>query len=178
MFKRLLGIMLVCALIAGAYVQETGRNIPYVSAAVQVCTQHAQKCWELCAVVARSTLALLEKTTQQNTAIKQPPASAQQTFVSGAHVTASGIVVRILPDDNVGIRHQRFIVKFASGRTLLIAHNIDLAPRIANLRPGDAITVCGEYASNEKGDVIHWTHHDPAGRHPAGWIQHGGKTYQ
>lgn len=202
MFKRLLWIVFFCAVVAGvcvqgkgrriagvyvqkigqsihgAYVQEMGRRIPNVSAAVRAGTQCAQKCWDTCSGVARSKLALLEKPAQKNKVIKQQPASVQQSFVSGAQVTASGTVVRILPDDNVGSRHQKFSVKLASGRTLLIAHNIDLASRIANLSTGDTVSFCGEYASNDKGGVIHWTHRDPANHHPAGWIQHGGKTYQ
>lgn len=178
MFKRLLWIVFFCAVVAGAYVQETGRRIPYVSASVRAGTQYAQKCWDTCSGAARSKLALPEKPAQKNKAIKQQPASVQQTFFSGAHVTTSGTVVRILPDDNVGSRHQKFIVKLASGRTLLIAHNIDLASRIANLSLGDTVSFCGEYEPNDKGGVIHWTHRDPANHHPAGWIQHGGKTYQ
>jgi hypothetical protein len=25
---------------------------------------------------------------------------------------------------------------------------------------------------------LHWTHHDPAGRHVAGWLKHGDRVYQ
>jgi len=60
----------------------------------------------------------------------------------------------------------------------LLAHNIDVAPRIDGLAPGDRVRFKGEYIWNEKGGVIHWTHHDPQGRHVAGWIVHNGKTYQ
>ena len=93
-------------------------------------------------------------------------------------VEGSGTVTRILADDNDGSRHQRFIVKLGSGQTLLVSHNIDLAPRIEALAVGDTIDFKGEYKWNDKGGVMHWTHHDPAGRHGAGWLRHNGKTYQ
>ena len=86
--------------------------------------------------------------------------------------------MRILPDDNQGQRHQRFIVRLDSGQTILIAHNIDLAPRVEPLREGDGVEFSGEYEPNAKGGVVHWTHHYPAGRHPAGWIRHDGRTFQ
>jgi hypothetical protein len=89
-----------------------------------------------------------------------------------------GTVIKILADDTNGSRHQRFIVRLESGHTLLVSHNIDLAPRIDALRTGDTVAFYGEYEWNPKGGVIHWTHHDPQGRHPAGWIRHGGRTYQ
>ena len=89
-----------------------------------------------------------------------------------------GIVIRILSDDTQGSQHQRFILKLASGKTLLIAHNIDLAPRINSLREGDSVEFYGEYEWNSKGGVLHWTHHDPRGRHENGWLKHDSSTYQ
>jgi len=97
---------------------------------------------------------------------------------SNIQVEGQGTVVKLLPDDTNGSRHQRFIVRLDSGRTLLMSHNIDLAKRIDTLRTGDTIAFYGEYEWNPKGGVIHWTHHDPQGRHPAGWIRHDGQTYQ
>jgi Protein of unknown function (DUF3465) len=93
-------------------------------------------------------------------------------------VEGQGTVSRILPDDLNGSRHQRFIVQLATGQTLLLARNIDLAPRIDDLSEGDRVSFYGEFEWNPKGGVIHWTHHDPNGLHEAGWIKHNGNTYQ
>ena len=106
------------------------------------------------------------------------PTSADNDWYSGQQVRGSGRVIRILPDDNEGSRHQRFIIELSTGRTLLIAHNIDLAPRVASLQKGDMISFNGEYEWNDRGGVIHWTHHDPRGDHEAGWIRHNGRGYQ
>lgn len=104
-----------------------------------------------------------------------------RAFASGAshvQVEGEGAVVRVLSDDLNGPRHQRFIVQLASGQTLLITHNIDIAPRIDGLEEGDSVRFSGEYVWNEKGGLIHWTHHDPRGRHVAGWVIHNGRTYK
>jgi hypothetical protein len=97
---------------------------------------------------------------------------------SGVQVQGEGVVSKLLADDTDGSRHQRFILTLSSGQTLLVAHNIDLAPRIASLKSGDRVAFNGVYEWNAKGGVIHWTHHDPAGRHEAGWLRHAGQTYQ
>ncbi|MDH3208626.1 MAG: DUF3465 domain-containing protein [Gemmatimonadota bacterium] len=96
---------------------------------------------------------------------------------SGAVVLVGGVVEALLPDDNDGSRHQRFIVQLPSGHTLLVAHNIDLAPRVP-LRDGDAVQVRGEYEWNQQGGVLHWTHDDPDGDHPGGWIELDGDRYR
>ena len=97
---------------------------------------------------------------------------------SNVQVEGEGTVIRVLSDDVNRPRHQRFIVRLASGQTLLITHNIDIAPRIAGLEAGDRVRFYGEYVWNAKGGVIHWTHHDPQGRHVSGWIVHNGRTYK
>lgn len=97
---------------------------------------------------------------------------------SGVQVQGEGVVSKLLSDDTDGSRHQRFILTLPSGQTLLVAHNIDLAPRIASLKSGDSVAFNGVYEWNAKGGVIHWTHHDPVGRHEAGWLRHAGQTYQ
>ena len=83
-----------------------------------------------------------------------------------------------LPDDTEGDRHQRFIVRLASGQTLLIAHNIDVAPRVEGLDEGDTVGFRGVYEWSDEGGSVHWTHHDPDGSHAPGWILHQGRTYQ
>ena len=105
----------------------------------------------------------------------------QRAFANGqsdVQVRAVGRVIRILRDDLEGSRHQRFILKFSSGQTVLVAHNIDLAPRVNGLSVGDRVEFYGEYEWTAEGGVIHWTHHDPAGRHVGGWIRHNERVYQ
>ena len=96
---------------------------------------------------------------------------------SDVWLEVEGVVSHMLDDDLQGSRHQRFILETRSGLTLLVSHNIDLAPRVP-LQTGDGIDLRGEYEWNAKGGILHWTHDDPQGRRPGGWIRHGGSTYR
>jgi len=98
--------------------------------------------------------------------------------LSGVPVEAEGTVERMLPDDSEGARHQRFILRLPSGHTVLVSHNIDVAPRVPGLEPGQRISFRGEYEWNEQGGVIHWTHHDPGGRRPGGWLERAGQRFE
>ncbi|MGV6814485.1 MAG: DUF3465 domain-containing protein [Phycisphaerales bacterium] len=99
---------------------------------------------------------------------------------SGQMVEFSAKVVKVLDDDNDGDRHQRFLLAVESStspaNTILVAHNIDLAPRVPVSR-GDIVQIFGQYEWNDRGGVVHWTHHDPGGRHADGWIQLNSKRY-
>ncbi len=104
--------------------------------------------------------------------------AAYENHKSNVQVKDTGKVIRILSDDNKGSRHQKFILKLSSGNTILIAHNIDLAPRISSISKGDTVQFYGEYEWNNKGGIVHWTHKDPNGHHIDGWLKHNGITYQ
>jgi hypothetical protein len=98
--------------------------------------------------------------------------------LSNVQVKGSGTVIRILKDDTRGSQHQKFILRLSSKQTILIAHNIDLAPRINSISNGDQVQFYGEYEWNAKGGVVHWTHRDPNRHHIGGWLKHQGRIYQ
>ncbi|KAG1682731.1 hypothetical protein GQR58_010526 [Nymphon striatum] len=75
-------------------------------------------------------------------------------------VTVQGRVFKLLKDDLKGSRHQKFLIKIAPDISLLISHNIDLAKHVP-VKQGDQINVRGRYEWNNRGGLIHWTHHDP-----------------
>ena len=105
-------------------------------------------------------------------------ADAYARHISGLQVSGQGRVIKVLKDDREGRRHQRFLLRLGSGQVVLVAHNIDLAPRVEGLRTGDTVEFFGEYEWNAKGGVIHWTHRDPRGRHTDGWLKHDGLVYR
>ncbi|HUG72017.1 MAG TPA: DUF3465 domain-containing protein [Steroidobacteraceae bacterium] len=122
--------------------------------------------------------------TQQSAAALQADAGQgglRQAFedrARGRLLQIEGRVQRLLADDREGSPHQRFIIVTDSGHTLLVAHNLDLAPRLDGLAVGDQVRLFGEYEWNDQGGVMHWTHDDPAGRHPAGYIDWNGRRFQ
>jgi hypothetical protein len=105
-------------------------------------------------------------------------AAAFEDHAHDLQVQGRGVVVRLLADDTEGGRHQRFIIRLTSGQTLLVAHNIDIAPRLDSLAVGDAVSFNGVYEWDAEGGTIHWTHADPDGGHARGWLRQDGTTYQ
>lgn len=93
-------------------------------------------------------------------------------------IEGTAVVTRLLADDDDGSRHQRLVVRLATGQTLLIAHNIDVAPRLGNVSVGDRLAFRGEYVWNAQGGLIHWTHADPDNRRPGGWLEWRGRRYR
>ncbi|MEO1590404.1 MAG: DUF3465 domain-containing protein [Cyanobacteria bacterium J06632_22] len=104
---------------------------------------------------------------------------AYHNGISDVMVEADGTVDRLLSDDTVGSRHQRFILRVGPRHTVLIAHNIDpdIGSRVDNIQVGDTVHFRGEYEWSELGGILHWTHRDPDKEHPDGWIEHNGVRY-
>ena len=78
-----------------------------------------------------------EQNVQRQQASKNPVQLAYRDRRSDVQVKGSGEVIRLLPDDLEGSRHQKFILRVSDSLTVLMSHNIDLAPRINNLLCGD-----------------------------------------
>lgn len=92
-----------------------------------------------------------------NTIVKH----AYKNHITDFHIGIIGTIFRVLPDDTIGIPHQRFIVKLPqSEQTVLIVHNLDYGERM-HLEEGDVIKVTGEYVWNQHGGLMHLTHRDP-----------------
>jgi hypothetical protein len=96
-------------------------------------------------------------------------------------VTAAGRVVKILRDDlddtDGSGMHQQFLVDVdGTDFTVKISHNLKFGR--APVQEGDRVRFKGEYEWNDRGDCVHWTHHDPKGWHEDGWLEHEGKRYE
>jgi hypothetical protein len=98
--------------------------------------------------------------------------------VSEQQILVRGSITRILADDTEGSRHQRFIIKLENNQTLLVAHNIDIGRRVADIAVSGVVYIFGQYEWNDEGGIIHWTHVDPDGDHIDGYIIFNGVKYQ
>ena len=102
---------------------------------------------------------------------------AKEDYNSRFWMATEATVIKNLKDDLKGSRHQKFLIELAPDITLLVAHNIDLAPR-APVQKGDRIKIKGRYEWNNRGGVLHWTHHDPKGKKEGGWIYADNRYYK
>jgi hypothetical protein len=100
---------------------------------------------------------------------------------SYVQVTASGSVARVL-----GTRlgpageHEGFLLHLSGaegrGLTVRVEDNTDLTGPIP-LQAGEDAIVSGEYIYDPRGGIIHYTHRDPRGRHPSGYVRVNGRLY-
>lgn len=75
-----------------------------------------------------------------------------------------------------GFEHEAFDAQSVAGG-LEIVDNVTIGPRVP-VRPGDRIVVRGEMVHDPgRAPIVHWTHHDPSGRHAGGFIRLQGRVY-
>jgi len=86
-------------------------------------------------------------------------------------------VPRIFYGSTTHAMHEAFDVIASDGNRVEIVANVKVAPRVP-VAPGDRVEVQGELIPDaERGPLVHWTHHDPAGRHADGYIEWDGRRY-
>ncbi len=102
---------------------------------------------------------------------------AQQLQLVKVPITVTAPVKKMLKYDDKGLPHEKFLMVLSNGTTLLVAHDTKMAPYVP-VQPGDTVTVHGEFIWNEKGGLIHWTHHSDTPKHQGGYIDFNGKRYE
>jgi hypothetical protein len=70
--------------------------------------------------------------------------------------------------------HEGFVIR-ANSQTFRVEDNVDITGPIP-LHRGDVVSLLGQLECDD--EVIHWTHHDPSGRHQSGYIKVNGKLYE
>ena len=100
---------------------------------------------------------------------------------SRVEVTANGSVARVLGDrSGPSGMHEGFLLHLTGsegrGLTVRVEDNTDITGPIP-MRSGDEVQVRGEYIYDPRGGIIHYTHHDPRGRHPSGYVRVNGRVY-
>jgi uncharacterized protein DUF3465 len=106
-----------------------------------------------------------------------------QTFGAGRshiEVVADGVVTRVLgTQPGVSSPHEGFLMRLQSGCNLVVRVEANESfTGVIPLNAGERVTVKGEYEYYPLGGVIHWTHRDPRGRHPDGYVIAGSTRYQ
>jgi len=113
---------------------------------------------------------LSESQTESRNEVSSAAKEAYLNQYSDLFLMVEGEVAKILLDDTDGTPHQRFIIITSTGQTLLISHNLKLAPRIP-LQPELKLRIYGEYRWNPKGGLIHKTHGSRKKGDPHGWVE-------
>lgn len=89
------------------------------------------------------------------------------------YITVRGKVSRLLKDDAEGSPHQRWLLEGNEediGYSVMVIHNLERFDRVP-VAVGDMMEVRGKYVWNEKGGLLHWTHHAVHGEVEGGYIK-------
>lgn len=130
-----------------------------------------------------SPLAQVEKSTSASkaSALAHPgfDGLSAKPFHNRKSVLVEGLVSDIRPSTKGRYgRHQEFTVRLADGDSLLVKHNLTVAPSIP-LELGAKVRIKGEFLRRKGSErLIHWTHHSPKTSHVGGWINYSGNFYQ
>jgi hypothetical protein len=102
-------------------------------------------------------------------------ACASTTYGHAEVYVPDATVVRVLGErEGRSGEHEGFIIR-ADGRTFRVEDNVGITGPVP-LQRGDTVSLLGQLECDD--DVIHWTHHDPSGRHQSGYIKVNGKLYE
>ena len=72
--------------------------------------------------------------------------------------------------------HEAFDVQSAAG-PVEVVDNVNIAQPVP-VRRGDSVEIAGEMVHDPgRLPVVHWTHHDPSGKRPGGFIRYEGRIY-
>lgn len=93
-------------------------------------------------------------------------------YVEGGNM----VVVKVLPDDDNGLKHQKWVVRLSSGQTMQAVYNSDMCPRVP-VRVGDVVAMGGMFLWTNSGALLHWLHHDPRENRPDGYVYLNGQYY-
>lgn len=85
-------------------------------------------------------------------------------------------VTRILPDDRNGSPHQLWQARTSSGDIVTIVYNSDMGDRVP-VEIGARFSVGGQFLWVNRAGMIHWTHEDPRGSRPDGYVYMNGTYY-
>lgn len=100
---------------------------------------------------------------------------------SGGEVVAGGVIRHVLGSrQGPSGTHEGFLLQLDGDCDLMlrVETNTDLTGPVP-LHDGERVVVKGVYEFNPMGGVVHWTHHDPRGRHIGGFVKaDDGKVYQ
>lgn len=84
-------------------------------------------------------------------------------------------IVRVLGErDSRSGLHEGFVIR-VHDRTFRVEDNVNITGPIPMQR-GQAVSLLGQLECDDL--VIHWTHRDPRGRHPSGYVKVNGRLYE